>query len=667
MLKISTKLKVYLQIYLNNNRTIKVIHLYETDEISSSQKTEIDEYIKYYEEKIKKMREGNIYQKEQDVPIEHNKNEHNQIEQVNNKFDQAFDTFDDKKSEREEMNKGSESSDSCNESELITEKKMMMDYENNQYNPITTNRTENNVQTDNLKHEVKDSSVTNVNYEKNEDSFETDFNKEVVDEIACEKDEFFVKTNYPEEAIGFSDTKKRFKETNFTKKSEKNSFDGKLKESVELSNVNSVKEHAEDKVEVISNITSLQTKSKEKITINTVNNNEMSKENTNRTPQQKKAKIFKVLPNNSSNNNPSPKRQPVVSSEFLQKIEKTENISNEETKRQLEELLSIESSLKLDQRLIHEKWQIRKNAFKEVANIIEFLHSQHDPDHDINEDNEFNQALDTFSPWMLYFLTDTNITTLAEGLQTFFIFMKLSEKHRHKALFLFFDELEKILSFNKNNILDICERIIEIYLNDKKLKNFCVNELIKKMVVKNNKLSSFSTDIIIKNVSEFNDTYIKLIFEKGILHFSNTESKNIERKKVLGRVILEIYKKLNDTFETIKKNININTEVAKELEKILKKVDKDNPTFRLYKVDETESLKKSALQTQQHNVSKVELTKTEDVDLLTILPDNFKDFTYITQISKKVEILKTLNNKLFHVKSLALKDYKAFYDILDYV
>ena len=611
------------------------------------------------------MREGNIYQKEEDVLLEHNKIEQNQREQLNTKFDQAFDTFDEKKSEKEEINDYSGSYESKNESEINMEKKMMMVSDNNQSNLIS-NRSDNNVQNDTLKPEVKDNNVSKVNLDNNEDSYETDFNKEVVDEIACEKDEFFVKTNYPEEAIQFSETKKYFKETNFTKKSDKNSFDGKLKESVEISNMNSIKENAEEKVEVISNITSFQTKHKEKVTINTNINNELSKENTNKTPQQKKAKIFKVLPNN-SNNNPSPKRQPVISTEFLQKIEKTENISNDETRRQLEELLSIESSLKLDQRLIHEKWQIRKNAFKEVANIIEFLYSQHNHDQDMNEDNEFNQALDTFSPWMLYFLTDTNITTLAEGLQTFFIFMKLSEKHRHKALFLFFDELEKILSFNKNNILDICEKIIEIYFNDKKLKNFCVNELIKKMVVKNHKLSSFSTDIIIKNLNEFNETYIRLIFEKGILHFSNTESKNIERKKVLGRVILEIYKKLYDSFETIKKNININTEVAKELEKILKKVEKYNPNFRLYKVDETESLKKSSLQAQQPNVSKVELTKTEEVDLLTILPDNFKDFTYITQISKKVEILKTLNNKLFYVKSLALKDYKAFYDILDYV
>ena len=610
------------------------------------------------------MREGNEYKNEAQINTQTNltMEETNQIKSI--KYDQKYDDPNDTINETyhkidlniKENIKKFKITNLENKEKLIFTDKETVD--------IHTDRSNNNFDYPNTRGNEEKIKTLIGNLSNSEDSFETDFNKEIVDEIACGKDEFLVKTNIiiEGEETKQNEMQTKFKETNLTNKSNNNSLDDQENNYTEVKSLNlkiQNKGTLEEKIVQEYNPTIIQkdVQSKNKIQINTncidINPNKLMK-----TPQNKGK--------NNKLQNLSPKKPPIISSEFLEKIEKTENMNNEETKKQLEEIQTIESNLKLDQRLINEKWQVRKNAFREVANILEFLYSQSNQDSQQNDDEELNQAFDTFSPWMIYFLTDTNITTLAEGLQTFFIFMKLCEKYRHKALFQYFDELEKIISMNKNNIIELCEKIIDVFLKDKKLKNFTVNELLKKMVSKNNKLSIFAIENIVRSITEFNETYIKLIFEKALLHYSNTESKNSDRKKNLMKVIIEIYKRLYDTFDTIKKTLNLNSELSKDLEKSFKRVEKENMIWRLYKIDETECLKKSHLQ-QQPSAYKVESTKTEDVDLISLLPENFKDFSYLTHINKKVEMLKNINLKLNNLKSLALKDYKAFYDTLDYV
>lgn len=90
---------------------------------------------------------------------------------------------------------------------------------------------------------------------------------------------------------------------------------------------------------------------------------------------------------------------------------------------------SQQEELKLNilQRLAHEKWKYRANAYKEIAQ--EFYQASQGQKHFLtvlnNEREEYN-PFDKFQEWLLRMIRDTNLVAKSEGLKTLLVYCQLS-------------------------------------------------------------------------------------------------------------------------------------------------------------------------------------------------------------------------------------------------
>jgi hypothetical protein len=328
--------------------------------------------------------------------------------------------------------------------------------------------------------------------------------------------------------------------------------------------------------------------------------------------------------------------------QLLHKIEVVEHEKELETQKAMEEIHALEAGLKLDQRLYHDKWMIRKNAYREVGELLSFLFEK--------SDNEVErlQAVETFSPWLKYFISDINVGSLAEGLNTFYIFLTHCVENRHKALIEFFDELEKLVSLDKSSIMDLCKKIILFGLGNKKQINFTFNELLKKLNTNNNKLLKFVIDLFsnILRGDVVNESHLKIIFEKSVVNF-NSASK-MEKKILYKKLIQEIYSIIEDDFDVIKKFYpQANT---KDMEKVFKNVKKQDNGFILY--EKPIDVKESAI----INTTELEEPVHEANDLFAILPIGFLEYQNLDSFGPRKAILESFNNKLVTIHTIKEKD-----------
>lgn len=421
-----------------------------------------------------------------------------------------------------------------------------------------------------------------------------------------------------------------------------------------------------------------------------------------------------------------------VDSDFLQKVEISlqQNEKDKEYLLEKEELQAIESSLPIDQRLLHQKWQIRKNAYKEVSEII------------ASSEND-SEIFETFSPWLKYFLSETNVIALVESLNTFYTFNKYSSEHRSKLMIDLFDELEKLLNHFKQNLNEVCHKLILLYLNTKKMFNSTFNEILKKLNSTNLKLINFMQKIILdllnekidsqigndknptkceKNqINQINQTtsnqtaigalsenYIKILLEKSILYYS-TSSKNIEKKKIFAKLISEIYSVLEDSYHVIRKNVNVIN--FNDLEKLFKSVKKRkdiskrfiiyNETFDIIQSgggnklsdqeDEEEvagmshmnpgnvineekysknskNLNEKNSKIPGHNISSPSHSPSEANDIISALPDDFYEIPYVNHFNQKKEILEKAYKILSNLQTIKdkEKDHREVLSSLNY-
>jgi hypothetical protein len=407
-----------------------------------------------------------------------------------------------------------------------------------------------------------------------------------------------------------------------------------------------------------------------------------------------------------------------VDSDFLQKVEISlqQNDKDKEYLLEKEELSAIESSLTIDQRLLHQKWQIRKNAYKEVSDIIS------------SSEND-NEIFDTFSPWLKYFLSETNVIALVESLNTFYTFNKYAMEYRSKLMIDFFDELEKLLNHFKQNLNEVCHKLILLYLNSKKMFNSTFNEIIKKLNSTNLKLVNFIQKLILdllnekihsqegkntidkgdKNqnlsnqiaLSAFSENYIKFLLEKSILYYSTSlSSKNIERKKIFAKLITEIYSIIEDHYDVIRKNVNVTN--FKDLEKLFKSVKKRKDIHKRFIIynetldiiesgggnnfsDQDEELTEvsSKNEVSERNFSgqnkilnkneknlqnQIVSSPSEACDIISIIPDDFYEIRYVNQFNKKKEILEKTNKILSNLQTIKdkNKDHREILSSLNY-
>lgn len=418
------------------------------------------------------------------------------------------------------------------------------------------------------------------------------------------------------------------------------------------------------------------------------------------------------------------------------------------------------------QRLTHEKWQIRKNAFKQIADLISTIKSNINDNNFKNNNNlnsinfepaeqELTETMETLFPWFKYLITDANVISLCEGLNSFcFLFDFCSNEQKNKALILFFDELEKLIMHSKNTIIDLSLKIILNALRAKKFANFVISEIIRKLNTNNNKLLVFLSKAIDEMLdfgfsagAAFSEHYLKLLFEKVVFYFKNLKqqqmNKNLERKKILGKIIAIIFEKIADDLETVKHWVNLATEDSAALDKLLCNVDKgkkefkeivknnnnkknddinnddyyrkrfkhtlfeaipckitkqsnfnnnlaavaannrENINLKLKTTDANldynnynypDSSKNKNLNDLNFNSNKNENENselnvnqnTENIDLFSVLPNEFFNIPYITALKAKKEILENVNKKLLELQSIKDKDYKDFLNIVNY-
>lgn len=392
---------------------------------------------------------------------------------------------------------------------------------------------------------------------------------------------------------------------------------------------------------------------------------------------------------------------------LLQKIEFVNKEKDEEAKKIKEELEKIESGLDLDKRLLHEKWQIRKKAYQEISNLVLHLNEKR---METSNEIDLSDALDTFYHWLKYFITDNNVAALMEGLNTFYIYINhCTMEYKQKALIQFFDEFEKLIMQNKLTIHELCLKVILNAVSTKKFTNFTINEILRKLSTTNNKLLAFINRLIeefLDNPGLINEHYLKLLFERVVTHYnSRTQSKQIERKKIYGKIISTIFEKINDDLYTLKHSLSLKNEDALNLDKLLSKLNKEKKdnfnnnnniklAYTLYEpVKEKEATQPHLGQNSCHAYKNSEQAInpengsnqlmrynnptdaknyassniiTETVDLYSILPNEFFEIPYITALKSKREILENLNKKLADYISVKDREYKEVLNIVNY-
>ena len=391
--------------------------------------------------------------------------------------------------------------------------------------------------------------------------------------------------------------------------------------------------------------------------------------------------------NNNSNNNTSL----ILNSKLDQQIklidEKSENNRLQEEKTQMK-IRQIENKLQLDERLTHNNREIRKNALKELIDILQ-------KDFNANEDRQ--KAFDYFSPWIKFCLEERNSYVIPECLNFFIIFNTLFPNFISNSMKDFFDNVERFISFGILSINESCIKIFLMFFNDKKLYNQTFNEILK-LVIKSSSASAKAIKFIQELISilfEKNivkENFIKILFEKIIQIYSNINIKNNEKKKIFENIIKNIYYYIEDDYENIKKNIKLSS--YKDLDILFNKINSSNfkkniITYNLYprpiqteintnnsndyfdynnmnerfmseksnsnykSIYDRNSLNKTPEKKNNNNQINID---GEVNDLISIIPNEFFEYHFVVQFQAKMQILEKTNEILNKIKFVKDKD-----------
>ena len=381
--------------------------------------------------------------------------------------------------------------------------------------------------------------------------------------------------------------------------------------------------------------------------------------------------------------------------------EKSENNRLEEEKTQMK-IRQIENKLQLDERLIHNNREIRKNALRELTDMCQ-------RDFNINEDKQ--KVFDYFSPWVKKCLEETNSYVIPECLNFFIIFNSLFPNFLIISNKDFFDNIERFISFGMFSINENCAKIFMMLFKDRKLYNQAFNEILKlldKSISLSTKINKFIQEIIIilfeKKILQEN--YVKILFEKIIHIYSNINIKNNDKKKIFEKLIKNIYIYIADDYEIIKNNIKLTS--YKELDNLFNTINttnfkKNSITYILYPrpihtdvqtnnntndyfdsnnnnndrllTDRKNTNYKSIY--EKNNINKTPEKKNnnnqigvngEINDIISILPNDFFEYHFEVRFQAKMQILENVNEILNNIKIVKDKDKNLIdvYKIINY-
>ena len=357
-----------------------------------------------------------------------------------------------------------------------------------------------------------------------------------------------------------------------------------------------------------------------------------------------------IKPGNNNNNN-SIMDTSMLNSKLVQQIklidETSENNRKTEEKNQIK-LKEIENTLQLDERLTHKNREIRKNAIKELCEMCTNFNN--------DEDNR-EKAFECFSPWVKYCLEETNSYVIPESLNFFILFNTLFPHFLSVSIKDFFDNIERYINFGLQTINEKCYQILYTLFQDKKVFAQSLN-------------------------------YIRILFEKIINIYSKTNSKTGKKRKIYSDLLIYIFNNIEDDYSTIRNNLKISS--LKEIDMLFNKLKKNKENkfkFRLYnEVNlETSIINKNNKSNSKMNKSpdkKIENNEKKDknnikdkkeknnindliintnpnpdvTDILSIIPNEFFEYHFLTQFQAKIKLLESTNNILSKIKNIKDKE-----------
>ena len=389
----------------------------------------------------------------------------------------------------------------------------------------------------------------------------------------------------------------------------------------DFSNISNINNNKEENIQTIKENLKIQEK-KEEI------NNEKNPLTVNQSPIK-----------TGNNNNNSILDTSMLNSKLVQQIklidETSENNRKKEEKNQLK-LKEIENTLQLDERLTHKNREIRKNAIKELCEMCT----------NFNNDEENRQkAFECFSPWVKYCLEETNSYIIPESLNFFILFNTLFPHFLSSSIKDFFDNIERYINFGIQSINEKCFQILFILFQDKKIFSQSLN-------------------------------YIRILFEKLISLYAKTNMKLGKKRKIYSDFLKFIYNNIEDDYTAIRSNLKLSS--FKEIDTFFKQIEKNKENkykFRLYnevnvdisinskhtnKTNKTPEKKvKNTEKKEKNNINDliVNPNQNPDVnDILSIIPNEFFEYHFLTQFQAKIKILESTNNILSKIKNIKDKE-----------
>ena len=339
----------------------------------------------------------------------------------------------------------------------------------------------------------------------------------------------------------------------------------------------------------------------------------------------------------------------------IDEISETNRIEFEE--KNLLEIKEAETHLQMNERLIHPNKEIRKNALKE---LIEMCQS------DFENEEEKNKVYECFQPWIQYCISENNPYVLSEAMNFFIVFNTIFPQAQNNSLKDFLSNIDRIVSLGIPSINDLTIKIIYLFLKDKKMFNQCISELIRLLNASSMKLlkfiSEFFLDCIFNGV--LSENYVKMLFEKSIHIYFSMGLKFFEKKKIFSKMILSIYNIIEDDIQTIKNYNKITSQ--KEFDNLFLKSKKSKDIkFRLYPKSENSENKvienneknndneKNYIENnKKNNDIDVPIVSEEVNDIISLLPNSFFEYHFITSFTEKMSILENSNKILNQITSV---------------
>lgn len=362
-----------------------------------------------------------------------------------------------------------------------------------------------------------------------------------------------------------------------------------------------------------------------------------------------------------------------------------------------------DNNLSIIQRIEHAQWKVRVKAYKEVSEqfYIQYSKDCQNKNFDSNplngsEEEEVN-AFDQFTPFLQKIISDSNLVAQYEGLNCLYTFVRYSQDIKQVTFMVHVILLEKI-QHNKPNLREITNKILLTMIKRDKTQTVLAPELFRRFKNKNIKIAIFSMEIVILALRSgllSDEATLRQVFKSVQDQVSHT---NKEVKDTAIELIKEIYKLTADDSSAYIRNLkSLRPIQLKEIKDILAEVDKTATTIHLFAKDsaagasgEGQTPKKQKtgklnqqdqlLSNREKNIESQEKAEIEsgedeplDVDLLSLIPENFNEIPYISQINSKKRGMEAFNSELEKLSQrkqlphIQNRDYTLIYNVVTHM